>query len=92
MNQNGFSLVELMIACGVFCVILLGFISFMYQQSHQGSSTNNRQSQIQIKSGIQSALKSSDTIVATDNAQLAPLPDDPSTAPIFTQSNTADAP
>ncbi len=89
-SEQGFTLVEVLISCVVLCLIMVGFVSFMYQQAHHGLSAADRQSYVQMQNGIQSSVRSIDTVTATNDSQINPdLPED-NTPSVFDPNNTAD--
>ena len=61
-SNQGFTLVELMVAGVILAVLILAFASFFYQQSRQTKQTEIRQNYNQLKASITTVTGNVDTL------------------------------
>jgi prepilin-type N-terminal cleavage/methylation domain-containing protein len=72
-NQNGFTLVEMMIVGAVLAVLMLAFSAYMFQQAKQNKMAETKQTYTQLKANVLNASSQTDSLSASENMQFSDL-------------------
>ena len=73
LSNEGFTLMELMIAGIILAVLMLGFSSYMFQQSKQAKMQETKQSYTQLKANLLNVSSQSDSLTASESLKFSDL-------------------
>ncbi len=73
LNEDGFTLVEVMIVSVIMGVLMLAFTSYMYNQSKQSKQQENRQNYSTLKTSVLDASNQTDSISRSEQLQFNSL-------------------
>ena len=72
-NNQGFTLIEMMIVGGILSVLMLAFSSYMFQQAKQNKVAEAKQSYTQLKANVLSASSQADSLSSSESMQFSNL-------------------
>ena len=72
-NENGFTLVEMMIVGGILSVLMLAFSGYMFQQAKQNKVAESKQSYTQLKANVLNASSQADSLTSSETIQFNSL-------------------
>ncbi len=71
-NQSGFTLVELMVAGAILSVLVLGFATYMYNQSKQQKALDLRRDSSAFKTEIINSI-TSESLMKSEEAEIGSI-------------------
>jgi prepilin-type N-terminal cleavage/methylation domain-containing protein len=72
-NNDGFTLIEMMIVGGILAVLMLAFSGYMFQQAKQNKVAESKQSYTQLKANVLNASSQADSLSSSETLQFSNL-------------------
>ncbi len=74
LSNDGFTMIELMVAGVILALLMLGFSSYMFNQSKQAKQAETKQNYSQLKSNLLNVSSQSDSLTASESLTFSNLP------------------
>ena len=72
-SNAGFTLIEMMVACGILSMLMLGFSGYMYYQTRMNKTQENRQNINYVQSSVLDAAGQQETLLRSEKLPASPL-------------------